>query len=96
MAKDQRVYRVVNLLFLEGKQGFISKETGNRDLRGDIAFQRVFNKVPSGRSGAREAQGAKDTSSTATTGAGGDGGAITSGENGAEVESSQNSGLTDQ
>jgi hypothetical protein len=29
MAKDRKVYRVTNPLFLERKQGFISKETRN-------------------------------------------------------------------
>jgi hypothetical protein len=29
MAKDRKVYRVTNPLFLERKQGFISREAGN-------------------------------------------------------------------
>jgi hypothetical protein len=81
---------VTNPLFLERKQGFISKEAGNQDLGGDLAFQKVFNEVPSGSSGSSgtrggitEALGARDASSTSTTGAGG---ATSSGENEAEVK----------
>jgi hypothetical protein len=29
MAKDRKVYHMINLLFLERKQGFISKEARN-------------------------------------------------------------------
>jgi hypothetical protein len=90
MAKDRKVYRVINPLFLERKQGFISKEAGNRDLGGDLAFQKVFNKVYLGslgssgtRGGITEALGARDASSTSTTGAGG---ATSSGKNKAEVK----------
>jgi hypothetical protein len=81
---------VTNLLFLERKQGFISKEARNRDLGGDLAFKKVFNKVPLGSSGSlgtrggiTEALGARDASSTSTTGAGG---ATSSGENKAKVK----------
>jgi hypothetical protein len=90
MAKDRKVYRVTNPLFLERKQGFISKKARNQDLGGDLAFKKVFNKVPSGSSGSSgtrggitEALGARDASSMITTGAGG---ATSSGENKAEVE----------
>jgi hypothetical protein len=38
MAKDRKVYCVTNPLFLERKQGFISKETGNRDFGEDLTF----------------------------------------------------------
>jgi hypothetical protein len=38
MAKDRKVYHVTNLLFLERKQGFISKETRNQDFRKDLTF----------------------------------------------------------
>jgi hypothetical protein len=38
MVKDRMVYYVINLLFLERKQGFISKEAGNQDLGGDLTF----------------------------------------------------------
>jgi hypothetical protein len=96
MAKDQRVYRVINPLFLEGKQGFISKETGNQDFREDLTFQKGF-KVPLGSSGSSgtkggitEALGARDVSSTGTTGAeGATTGSKDDGEVNAGVESSQ-------
>jgi hypothetical protein len=51
MTKNKKVHRVTNPLFLERKQGFVSKEGGNRDLGGDLAFQKVFDEVPSGSSG---------------------------------------------
>jgi hypothetical protein len=38
MAKDRKVYHVINPLFLERKQGFISKETRNQDFGEDLTF----------------------------------------------------------
>jgi hypothetical protein len=38
IAKDRKVYRMTNPLFLERKQGFISKETGNQDFGKDLTF----------------------------------------------------------
>jgi hypothetical protein len=75
MAKDRKVYHMTNPLFLERKQGFISKETRNQDFGEDLTFQKDF-KVSLGSSGSSgtkggitEALGARDASSTGTTGA---------------------------
>jgi hypothetical protein len=86
---------VINPLFLERKQGFISKETRNQDFGEDLTFQKDFE-VPLGSSGPSgteggitEALGARDASSTSTTGATGAtgaGGATSSGENKAKVK----------
>jgi hypothetical protein len=78
---------VTNPLFLERKQGFISKEAGNQDFGQDLAFQKVFEVPlgPSASSGTRgdstEASGARDkTNTNPSTGTRG------SGENDAAVE----------
>jgi hypothetical protein len=38
MTKDQKEYHVIDPLFLERKQGFVSKEAGNQDFGEDLAF----------------------------------------------------------
>jgi transposase InsO family protein len=45
MAKDRKIYRVTNPIFLENKRGFISKEPGVRDIRDEPAFQRIFEET---------------------------------------------------
>jgi hypothetical protein len=97
MVKDRKVYHVINPLFLERKQGFISKEARNQDLGGDQTFQKFFDEVHSGSSGSSgtrggitEALGARDASSMGTTGAeGATTGSKDNGEVNAGVESSQ-------
>src|SRR5690349_11721448 len=41
--RDQKVYCVTNLIFLEDQHRFISKETGPRDLAEDSDFQNVYS-----------------------------------------------------
>jgi hypothetical protein len=83
MAKqDYKIYQVTNPIFLENKQGFISKEPGVQDLGEEPVFQRIFG-VPEASSGTRggivEALGANNTGdrdgSIDTAGTGGIGGA---------------------